>query len=114
MRWRYSWVRSLSYKERGRAAYVRSRNARRRDEFEDSQRRLKVTKEEWSLRPTPMGSMVIARFETDGIEGAFAGLAESTEAFDVWFSQRVQKITGVDLSAPMEGPPPEIILGWSS
>ncbi len=61
-----------------------------------------------------MGSMVIVRFESGDIDGAFAGLAESNELFDVWFRQRVQEITGVDLSAPMEGPPPEIIFDWST
>ena len=86
----------------------------RRDEFETSQQRLRVTKEEWALQQTPMGSLVIVRFEADDIERAFAGLAESSEPFDVWFRQRVQEITGVDLSAPMEGPPPEVILDWSN
>jgi len=73
-----------------------------------------VTKEEWSLQQTPMGSLVIVRFETGDIEGAFAGLAESNEPFDVWFRLRVQEITRVDLSAPMERPPPEIIFDCSS
>ena len=86
----------------------------RRNEFEESQRRLKVSKEEWSLQQTPMGSLVIVRFETGDIEGAFAGLAESNEPFDVWFRLRVQEITRVDLSAPMERPPPEIIFDCSS
>jgi hypothetical protein len=86
----------------------------RREEFGASQQRLAVTREEWALQQTPMGSLVIVRFETDDVERAFAGLAESSEPFDVWFRQRVLDITGVDLSAPMESPPPEIILDWSS
>jgi Family of unknown function (DUF6176) len=86
----------------------------RREEFDASQKRLGVTKEEWALQQTPMGSLVVVRFEADNIDGAFAGLAESNEPIDVWFRQRVQEITGVDLSAPMEGPPPEIIFDWSA
>jgi hypothetical protein len=54
----------------------------RRDEFEESERRVGITKEEWALQQTPMGSMVVVRFETDDVAGAFAGLAESNETFD--------------------------------
>ena len=43
------------------------------DEFEASERRFGVTKEEWSLQQTPMGSMVVVRFEADDVAGAFAG-----------------------------------------
>ena len=84
----------------------------RREEFEASQRRLSVTKEEWALQQTPMGSMVIVRFECPDVEAAFAGLAESNDAFDVWFRERVLEITGVDLAAPSDDPLPEVILAW--
>jgi hypothetical protein len=86
----------------------------RREEFEASQGRLSVTKEEWALQQTPMGSMVIVRFETPDVEAAFAGLAQSDNAFDVWFRERVLEITGVDLAAPSDDPLPEVILSWTS
>jgi hypothetical protein len=86
----------------------------RRDEFDASQRRLAITKEEWALQQTPMGSMVIVRFDAPEIAAAFAGLAESNDAFDVWFRERVLEITGVDLAAPSDDPLPEIILDWNS
>jgi hypothetical protein len=86
----------------------------RGDEFEASQRRLGVTKEEWALQQTPMGSMVVVRFESPDVAAAFAGLAESNDAFDVWFRERVLEITGVDLAAPSEDPLPEVILSWPS
>jgi hypothetical protein len=86
----------------------------RREEFEASQRRLGVTKEEWALQQTPMGSMVIVRFESSDVAAAFAGLAESNDAFDVWFRERVLEITGVDLAAPSDDPLPEVILSWPS
>jgi hypothetical protein len=85
----------------------------RRDEFGESQRRYGITKEEWSLQQTPMGSMVVVRFESDNVEAAFAGLGQSDDSFDVWFKQRVKEISGVDLGAPMPGPLPEIIFDWS-
>jgi len=86
----------------------------RRDEFDASQQRFGVTKEEWSLQQTPMGSMVVVRFKADDVAGVFAGVAQSDDAFDVWFKQRAKEISGVDLGEPMPGPLPEIILDWSS
>ncbi len=86
----------------------------RREELDASQRRLSITKEEWALQQTPMGSMVIVRFECPDVEAAFAGLAQSDDAFDVWFRERVLEITGVDLAAPSDDPLPEVILTWQS
>ena len=86
----------------------------RGEEFDASQRRVGVTKEEWSLQQTPMGSMVIVRFEAPDIAAVFADLGQSKEAFDEWFKGRVLEITGVDLSAASDDPLPEIILSWPS
>src|SRR5262245_22731024 len=87
----------------------------RADEFAASQARHgHITKEEWALQQTPMGAFVLLRFEADDVEGAFARLAESSEPFDVWFRGRALEISGVDLSQPFEGPPPEILVDWSS
>jgi len=84
----------------------------RGEEFSASQKRTGVTKEEWALQQSPMGSLVLVHFETADVEKAFATLAQSTDDFDVWFRGRVQEISGVDLAAEPEGPPPEIILDW--
>jgi hypothetical protein len=86
----------------------------RGEEFAASQRRFGVTKEEWSLQQTPMGSLVVVRFEGSDIEAVFAGLAQSNDEFDVWFKGRVLEITGVDLDAPSDDPLPELILTWAS
>ena len=86
----------------------------RREEFESSQRRHGVTKEEWSLQQTPMGSMVLVRFESPDVAAVFAGFAESNDTFDEWFKASVLDITGVDLSAPSGDPLPEVILAWSA
>ena len=86
----------------------------RREEFDASQKESGVTKEEWSLQQSPMGSLILVRFESNDIEKAFVRLAESTDKFDVWFKGRVKEVSGVDLSAPSDVPPPEIILSWSA
>jgi hypothetical protein len=85
----------------------------RRDEFTESQQKSGITKEEWSLQETPMGALVLVRFEAPDIEKSFARLAESTDDFDVWFRGRVQELTGIDLAAPSDDPPPEVILDWT-
>jgi len=84
----------------------------RSEEFSASQKRGGVTKEEWSIQQSPMGSLVLVHFEAADIEKAFAVLAESTDDFDVWFRGRVMEVAGVDLAAEPEGPPPEIVLDW--
>ncbi len=84
----------------------------RREEFDASQRRLAITTEEWALQQTPMGSMVIVRFEGPDIEAVFAGLGQSNDPFDVWFKGRVLEICGVDLAAPSDDPLPEVIFAW--
>ena len=84
----------------------------RRDEFEGSQARLNISTEEWSLQQSPMGSMVIVRFETPDVEAAFAAFGQSNEPFDAWFKGRVLEICGVDLSAPSDDPLPELIFAW--
>lgn len=86
----------------------------RREEFSASQKRGGTTKEEWSLQQTPMGSLVLVRFESSDPETTFATLAASDDPFDVWFRQRVLEVSGVDLAAPSDDPPPEIILDWTS
>jgi hypothetical protein len=84
----------------------------RGDEFAASQRRLAITSEEWALQQSPMGSMVLVRFECSDVEAVFADFGQSNDDFDVWFKGRVLEITGVDLSAPSDDPLPEIILTW--
>jgi hypothetical protein len=84
----------------------------RSEEFSASQKRGGVTKEEWSLQQSPMGSLVLVHFEADDIEKSFSTLAQSTEDFDVWFRDRVQEVSGVDVAVEPEGPPPEIVLEW--
>jgi hypothetical protein len=32
----------------------------------------------------------------------------------MWFRGRVQDITGFDLAAPQEEPPPEVLVDWSA
>ena len=86
----------------------------RREEFNASQKRLNTTKAEWALQQTPMGSLVLVRFECADPEATFAEFGQSQDPFDVWSRQRILEISGVDMSALPDEPPPEIILDWTS
>src|SRR5207245_7582976 len=79
----------------------------RGEEFSASQKRLDVTREEWSLQRTPMGSLVLVHFECPDPEAVFAEFATSNDPFDVWCRNRIKEITGVDLAEPSDEPPPE-------
>ena len=59
-----------------------------------------VTKETWHLIETPMGDFCIVYFEAPDPMAVLTGLATSEEPFDVWFRDRVQEITGIDIASP--------------
>ena len=43
-----------------------------------------------------------------------ARLATSTEPFDKWFREICLDTNGIDLAAPLEGPPPEFVGDWQA
>jgi hypothetical protein len=94
-------------------AFAKEVMGARRKEFDESQARFGATRETWSLQSTPEGDFVLVWFEAPDIEKGFATLGESTEPFDVWFRERVQEINGVDLAAPPEEAPPEVLVDWT-
>jgi len=53
-------------------------------------------------------------FEAPDVEKAFAELATSDDEFTVWFRGQVRDVTGVDLGAPSESPPPDVLVDWTS
>jgi hypothetical protein len=72
--------------------------------------RVGITRETWTIQQTPMGSLMVVWFEGD-IEKAFADLAGDDEHM-VWFRGRVLDVTGVDLGAPSDAPPPELLVDY--
>ena len=72
-----------------------------------------VTRETWALQATPMGSLILVWFEGD-LEKAFTDLATDDSEYMTWFRARVLDVTGVDLAAPSDGPPPEILIDYRS
>jgi hypothetical protein len=83
----------------------------RRSGLEEHLVRSDVTRETWSLQETPMGSLMLVWFEGD-VEKAFADLVTGGSEYTTWFRSRVLDITGVDLGAPPEGPPPAVLVDY--
>jgi hypothetical protein len=86
----------------------------RRKGFEAQLARSEISRETWSLQETPMGSFMLVWFESPDIEKTFTELATSSDEFTVWFRDQVKAVTGVDLSAPPESPPPDLLIDSTS
>lgn len=84
----------------------------RRSEFEESQRRLGVTRENWYIQETPQGDTLVVYMEAANPVGVLQGIAASQEPFERWFKEKVLEINGMDLNQPPPGPPAEVILEW--
>lgn len=82
----------------------------RRKEFEQQLTSDGISRETWALQDTPMGSFILVWFETPDIEKVFTNLATTNNEFTTWFRGQVKDLTGVDLSAPPESPPPDVVV----
>jgi hypothetical protein len=60
-----------------------------------------------------MGSFLLVWFDGN-VEKAFAEVATGQNEFTVWHRAQLAEVTGLDLSSPDEGSPPELLLDWSS
>jgi hypothetical protein len=100
-------------KEADARAFAAETMGARKADFEALQAQSGVTRETWAIQDTPMGSFMLVWFEGD-VEQAFTDLASGTSEFHTWFRGQVKDVTGVDLGAPAEGPPPDVVLDWTA
>jgi hypothetical protein len=100
----------ISGKERASMEFAIACMVERSKEFEAHLVRHGVTRETWALQETPMGSFMLVWFEAPDIEKTFTLLATSGEEFTVWFRGQVKDMTGVDMGAPPESPPPDTLV----
>jgi hypothetical protein len=98
-------------KEEDARAFAAETMGARRAGFDAHHARSGNTRETWALQETPMGSFILVWFEGD-VEKAFADLATNDAEFMAWFRGRVLDLTGVDLRAPSDAPPPAILVDW--
>jgi hypothetical protein len=83
----------------------------KKNDFEKSEKRLRIKKEAWFLQQSPQGSMLIVYIEANDVGKVFTDFAQSRDPFDVWFKDEAKAISGVDLNQPA-GPPPELLLSY--
>lgn len=98
-------------KEEAARAFAVETMGARRAEFAAHHARATNTRETWTLQETLMGSFMLVWFEGD-IEKAFADLATDDSDFMKWFRGQVDDVTGFDLAAPPDGPPPTVLVDW--
>lgn len=78
-------------------------------DFAESRRRLGVH-ERTFFQSTPMGDFVIVTLEGDDPAGAFQRFASGNDEFTRWFLQQVKEVHGLDLTQPMSGGFPELVV----
>ena len=100
-------------KEEAARAFAAETVGARRAQYDAHLNGVGITRETWTLQDTPMGSLIVVWFEGD-VEKAFTDLATNDNEFTTWFRARVLDVTGVDLAAPPEGPPPAVMVDWSA
>ena len=100
-------------KEEDARAFAAETIGGRRAGYEEHLARTGTTRETWALQETPMGSFILVWFEGD-VEKSFTDLATNDSDFIKWFHGQVLDVTGVDLAAPPDGPPPEVVVDWSA
>jgi hypothetical protein len=84
----------------------------RKAEYDDLQRRLGVEEERYFLQQSPEGDLVIVAGSGGAAATSLAGvLAPDENAFDRWFVDRMQDLTGVDLR-DLPSDPPELLGEW--
>lgn len=81
----------------------------KKPELEDFYRRMKVTREQWFIQPTPQGEMVIVYLEGEDLERTFQTLAASEEPLDVWLKEQSKMVHGIDFNEPRSAPLPQLV-----
>jgi hypothetical protein len=101
----------LSGKEDACRAWIAELSGARKEGFDELQRRSEIERETLTLVSTPMGSFLLVWFDGD-VEKAFAAVIGGQDEFTKWHRAQLLDVTGLDLSVPDEGPPPELLLDW--
>jgi hypothetical protein len=79
-------------------------------EFDQSERRIGISKELWYLATLPGGDQLVGYLEANNFGQAVGQFSASRDPFDLWFKKRMADVTGVDFnSIPPGFAPPELL-----
>lgn len=81
----------------------------RRDEFVAFMKKCGVSRDRCWLQAGPEGTLSVVLYEGETPGMFLQQMGTSQEPFAVWFRGKVKDLHGMDLSAPMPGPPPELV-----
>lgn len=84
----------------------------RRAEYEESRRRVGITKELVWFTQSPLGEMALVYLETEQPERVLLQLARSTSPFDSWYWQQLLELHDVDVNQLRLRLLNELIFAW--
>jgi len=86
----------------------------RHGEYEESRRRLGITKELVWFAQTPLGEMALVYLETEQPERVLLQLMASTTPFDHWYRQQLLELHTVDVCQLPLRSLNELIFAWQA
>jgi len=81
-------------------SFMNELETERKVEYAVSERRIGIDKEAWYVAHAPSGDQFVAYMETPDFGRALGMFSESRDPFDLWFKERLDDATGLDLNHP--------------
>jgi hypothetical protein len=81
-------------------SFMEELETERKADYSVSERRIGIDKEAWYLASTPAGDHFVAYMETSDFGHALELFSQSKDEFDMWFKERLDESTGLDLNHP--------------
>ena len=96
-------------------AFMQELETDRKDDYAVSERRIGIDKEAWYMASTPAGDQLVAYMESPDFAHALDAFCRSQDRFDLWFKERLDESTGLDLNHPPEGMTlPELLSSYAA
>jgi hypothetical protein len=93
--------------------FMRELEQEREPDYDQSERRIGITKEVWYLASTPGGDQFVAYMETTDFSKALSLFSASRDEFDMRIKRRLADSTGLDLNNPPSMQLPELLSSYS-
>lgn len=80
--------------------FMRELETERKKEYALSEGRIGIDKEAWYVSRTAKGEEFVAYMESPDFRHALESFSASNDPFDMWFKERLDESTGLDLNHP--------------
>ena len=96
-------------------AFQRELDTERKADYDQSERRIGITKECWFIASVPSGDQLVVYMESADFTRALGMFSQSQEPFDVWCKQRLAEVSGADLgNLPPDMQLPELVSSYQA